>query len=274
MLYKFFFVDDMGRAAQLATSAAAKLMSGFHPSSLHQYHRMWMDFVSFQVAARLLSYQVTVQILLSFLEYLHQNHISSAHLQNYLTAIRAIHIVHGLETAAFRDECLPLFLKAMRIQRPVKPRLLAHLDIPLLEQIIKQCDQLQFPVVFKPLYFTMFFSFLRLSNVLPHSVAKFDYTRQLARADVIFGETVAVLLIKWSKTMQNTRDFANISLPDLDGSQLCPVLALKVMFHRFPGSESSPVFVLPRLQGLVPLTDSVARKHFQVPGSGYTTYIP
>ena len=109
----------------------------------------------------------------------------------------------------------------------------------------------------------MFFSFLRLSNVLPHSIAKFDHTRQLARADVIFGTSGAVLLIKWSKTMQNRRDFVTISLPDLAGSHLCPVMALKVMFQRFPGSENSPVFVIPRPTGLVPLTDSVACKHLK-----------
>ena len=98
---------------------------------------------------------------------------------------------------------------------------------------------------------------------MPHSVAKFDHTRQLARADVIFGETGAVLLIKWSKTMHNRKDFANISLPDLAGSHLCPILALKVMFQRFPDSENSPVFVLPRSKGLVALTDSVACKHLK-----------
>ena len=154
-----------------------------------------------------------------------------------------MHIVHGLETAVFRDERLSLFLKAIRIQRPFKPRLLAHLDISLLEHIIKQGDQCQFPVVFKALYLLMFFSFLRLLNVLPHSVANFDYTRQLARADVIFEVTGAVLLIKWSKNMQNRRDFATISLPDLAGSHLCPVLALKVMFQRFSGSDNSPVVI-------------------------------
>ena len=195
----------MGKAAQLATSATKKLLSGFRPSTLHQYHRMWLDFIGFQVAAGLLASQVTVKILLSFLEYLHQNHISSGQLP--LTAIRAMHIVNCLETSSFKDERLPLFLKASRIQRLFKPRVLAHLDISLLDHIIMQCDKFQFPVGFKPLYLLMFFSFLRLSNVLLHSVAKFDYTRQLARADVIFGTTGAVLLIKWSKTMQNRRDF-------------------------------------------------------------------
>ena len=108
-------------------------------------------------AAILLSDQVTVKVLLSFLEYLHENYISSGQSQNYLNAIRAMHIVHGLETAAFKDERLPLFLKAIRIQRPFKRRVLAHLDIALLDHRVKQCDQFQFPVVFKPLYLLMFF---------------------------------------------------------------------------------------------------------------------
>ena len=70
---------------------------------------------------------------------------------------------------------------------------------------------------------------------------------------MIFGITRAVLLIKWSKTIQNRRDFVTISLPDLAGSHLCPVSALKVMFQFFPVSDNSPLFV----------TDSVAHKHLK-----------
>ena len=85
----------------------------------------------------------------------------------------------------------------------------------------------------------------------------------MARGDVIFGETGAILLVKWSKTMQNRKDVATVSLPDLAGSNLCPILALKVMFHRFHGTKNSPVFLIPRSKGLVPLTDLVARKHLK-----------
>ena len=207
----------MGNAAQLATSAVDKLMSGFRPSTLRQYRRMWSDFIAFQVAAGLSSYQVNVHLLLGFLEYLNNNGIVCSQLQNHLTAIRALHILHGLDTSAFRDERLGLFVKALKIQAPFNPRISAHLDVPLLERIIQQCDNLEFPVVFKPLYLVVFFSFLRLSNVLPHSVASFDHTRQLARGDVIFGELGEVLLLKWSKTMQNRKEFATVSLPDLAG---------------------------------------------------------
>ena len=87
-----------------------------------------------------------------FLEYLHENNISSGQIQNYLAALRAMHIAHGLETAPFKDERLSLFLKATRIQRPFHPKVLAHLDLSLLEKNINLCDHMQFPQVFKPLY--------------------------------------------------------------------------------------------------------------------------
>ena len=35
------------------------------------------------------------------------------------------------------------------------------------------------------------------------------------------------------------------------------------MFCRFQGTDNSPVFLIPRSNGLVPLTDSVARKHLK-----------
>ena len=113
-------------------------------------------------------------------------------------------LTHGLDTNAFRDERLPIFLKALKRSPIFKPRILAHLDVPLLEQIIKQYEHFALLMVFKPLNFIVFL-FLRLSNVLSHSIAKFDHTRQLAHGDAIFGDTGAVLLLKWSKTMQNRK---------------------------------------------------------------------
>ena len=160
-------------AAQLPTSAADRLLSGFRPSTLSQYCRMWRDFLPFQVAAGLLPTQVTAQMLLSFMEFLHCNALSSGQISNYLTALRALYIVHGLETSAFKDKRLPLFIKSLRLQAPFKRKLVLSLDIELLQIIVSQCKNFSFPVVFKPLYLVAFFSFMRLSNLLPHFVSFF-----------------------------------------------------------------------------------------------------
>ena len=138
-------------AAQLATSAADRLLSGFRPSTMRQYRRMWRDFLAFQVAAGLLTSQVTAQMLLSFVEFLHCNALSSGQISNYLTALRALYTVYGLDTSAFRDEHLALFIKSLRLQAPFKPKLVLSLDIQLLQRIVSQCENLTFPLVFRPL---------------------------------------------------------------------------------------------------------------------------
>ena len=77
-----------GLAAQLATLAANRLLQGFRPSTLKQYDRMWRDFIAYQVAAGLPPCEVNTEILLSFMEFLHHNSLSSSHIENYMAALR------------------------------------------------------------------------------------------------------------------------------------------------------------------------------------------
>ena len=137
------------------------------------------------------------------------------------------------------------------------------MDVQLQTNIIQTCDLLKFPVIFKLWTYFVFLSFLRLSNILPHSVPTFDHTRQLARADYVFTADGAVLIIKWSKTLQNRKDIVTIPIPLLGDTPLCPIAALNRMIRLYPVSDNEPLFGVPRAQGLVPLTDSVARNHLK-----------
>ena len=213
-------------AAQLATLASHRLLDGFRPATKCQYSWMWWDFQAFKVAAGLSFNQVDVFVLLSFMEYLFQNSQSHRNIANYMAAIRAYHIIHGFNTLPFKDERMSLYLKSLKIQAPLAPVRRSSLDIHLLEAIVQTCDMFRFPIIFKSLYLLCFFSFLRLSNILPHSVPAFDHTRQLARADYIPAANGAVLLIKWSKTLQNRKDIVTIPIPSLGKSLLCPMAAL------------------------------------------------
>ena len=194
------------------------------------------------------------------MEYLFQNSQSHKNIANYMSALRAYHIFHGLNTSPFKDERLAMYLKSLRIQAPSRCSLL---DVQLLATIIHTCDSFKFPAIFRPLYLLCFFSFLRLSNILPHSAPTFDHTRQLARADYITTTNGAILLIKWSKTIQNRKDIVTIPLPLLGDTPLCPIAALDGMIRLYPVSDNDPLFVIPRAHTLVPLTDSVARKHLK-----------
>ena len=96
-----------------------------------------------------------------------------------------------------------MYLKSLQKSAPFKPILKDIIDIPLLYAIIDLCDKQPLGYIFKTVYLVSFFSFLRISNLCPHSVNDYSPLRQLAKGDVICEGFSTSLLIKSSKTLQN-----------------------------------------------------------------------
>ena len=59
------------------------------------------------------------------------------------------------------------------------------------------------------------YSFLHLSNIVLHAFTGFDISRHLARGDVIFGDLLAVLILKWSKTNQLRNKVYYVTVPEI-----------------------------------------------------------
>ena len=159
---------------------------------------MWQDFLLFQVEAAPPPPppppppQVHIDLLLSFMEFLHQTVIPN--IANYMAAIRVMHIAHGLPTDPFRGQRIPLYLKALKIYVPFLPSLCPSLDIPTLYALLQFCDTAPHPIILKHCTLCVF-SFLRPSDLLPHSLSTYDCTRQRARGDFILAGSNAVLLV-------------------------------------------------------------------------------
>ena len=131
----------------------------------------------------------------------------------------------------------------------------------MLLNIVTVASQLQSPEVFQALYLLCYFSFLRLSNILPHATAGFDVTRHLCVGDIIFSFTGATIVVKWSITIQDRVSTATVVIPYLGNSPLCPVSAIKAMWSKITSKIDHPLFQIQAGQLWKVLTDSVARKH-------------
>ena len=105
-------------------------------------------FIAFQVAPGLLSYQVTPLVLLAYLEVLARCEMSRSNISNHVTAIRALHIMHGLPIMPSRDDRIPLFLKSHKINRTFQLKISPVISINTLIDIVKACDILEQPVVY------------------------------------------------------------------------------------------------------------------------------
>ena len=250
-------------AAQLATSAAQRLAVAFRPATQRTYMRMFRDFLGFLVAAGLSYTKVSHHILLMFMEFLAQNGLSQSNIANYMAGIRAQFIIHNLETSPFQHDQIHLFHRSLKINRPLNPTVHQLITTDILHKIIHTTTSLDSPVVFTALYLLAFYSFMRISNMLPHTISSFDPSRQLARGDIIFSELGATIVVKWSKTIQNRKDIHTIAIPSLGRSPLCPSRALQALLAVAPAHNNSPLFTCSTKRGVVPLTDSVARKHLK-----------
>ena len=181
-------------------------------------------------------------------------------MSNYLSAVKTKLSNFGFNTGCFHDSRIKVYTKAIRRNAPFKPSIQTIIDVNMLHKLAKHCDNMYMGIIFKAAILTSFFSFLRISNLVPHSISTFDHMKQLARADVIFAPPGAHIIIKWSKTLQFRNKIKVIKIPSLGNSSICPVAALKAMLKLYKGSSNSPLFQIKYFGRWVPLTDTRLRK--------------
>ena len=57
--------------------------------------------------------EINVQLLLAFLEYLHQNNCTVSNIANYSAAIRALSIIYDLPTECFKHQKIQMFIRSL-----------------------------------------------------------------------------------------------------------------------------------------------------------------
>ena len=245
--------------------------------------------------------QVNVFHLLCFLECLYYNGVKHPQMANYLSAIKSKFIIFGLDVACFSDHRLKYYQKAVQLHAPLQAKLNKIIDeklleeielhaplqaklnkiidVKLLKEIVAQCDLTYMGQIFKGLYLLSFFSFLRLSNLVPHACTGFSPLKHLARGDIIFKPEKIIVLVKWSKTMQNNNQVKLISVTRIPGSPLCPVRVISNLLSLSPKGSNLPLFQYKLNSSWTPLTDTKVRRHFSLilsrlglQGTGYTLH--
>ena len=106
------------------------------------------------------------------------------------------------------------------------------------------------------LFCTAFFSFLCKSNFTVTSARCFNPTRHLARQDIKFTTTGAVLRICLTKTLQHKEGLLLIPLPNIPGSALCPISIIVHFFALVPAPPSAPLCCLSSASSYCPITFS------------------
>ena len=250
MLY--FVVSELEACKKLKKKANERIKMAFQPKTRQCYIALFRVFVAFYVCVNAPLFAISVECILSFLEYLSYR-VSVHMLANYISAVKAMGIIYGLHVEALDDRRVKYFIKSRKVNRQFAVVKRNIMDIPTLKQVIQVCMGMSNPRVYKALFLCAFFGFFRLSNLTPHTVNGFDPLKQFSGGDVIFGKKKVVLLLKWSKTLQDRDQVRSVVLPKLHNPLICPVRALQGIFQLYNPSPNEPLFQYPSPSGWISL---------------------
>ena len=185
---------------------------------------------------------ISVHNILTFAEYLYQNNVSPRVISTYLSSIQAKAKFFNWDVTPFTHPSISRYIRSITINSPFNPTPRGVFDLQTLYNIFISCDILNDPTLFRAIFLTAFFGFLRMSNIAPHSSSKFDHNRHFLRRDLIFASPGAHLLLKWTKTLQDHKAHHCIQLPNIQNHFLCPVRALRALLNSRPLPPSAPLF--------------------------------
>ena len=218
-----------------------RIQEAFRPSTTSAHSLHFRTFVAFLIFMDL---PVTCNLhnILAFMEFLYQNSISPKVISTYNSSILTKAHLYGWDTSAASHPAVTRYIRSISINCKFNPTPRGIFDIPTLYNLSLSCDILSDPLLFRAIFLTAFYGFLRMSNIAPHSSAKFNPEFHLLRQDLIFAPPGAHLLIKWTKTLQHHKSFHWVQLPSIHNKFLCPVRALQALLASRPLPPSAPLF--------------------------------
>ena len=109
-----------------------------------------------------------------------------------------------------------LMLKGLEKSVFNSPKFKGLFQISDLCNIIETYDKLSHPQIFA------FFIYFRSSNLVSPSTNQFDPWKHLYCGDVILNGDCVIVIVKWSKTLQTSKQDSYLILLKLRNHQLCP----------------------------------------------------
>ena len=184
-----------------------------------------------------------------------------SNIQLYLS-YKSFYVRFSLPLQVWENRQIGMFTTAVQKMAPFQVKLPNLVNIDLFKSIMSKCDSTYMGQVFKVAYCLGFFGFLRLSNLVPRSITTFSYLKHVCKGDIFFQQKEAIVLLKWTKTMQSNNKAKLLKIPVLD-NQFCPVKAIKDCLKLVPGDNNSPLLQIRSGQTWMPMTDSRVRNHLK-----------
>ena len=137
----------------------------YRPSTTASHLLHFRTVLSFLVFMNL-PVAMTVHNILTFLEYLYINSLSPKVIKKYLSSIASMARQLNLETSSFHHHMVQRYLRSISINSRFAPTPRGLFNIETLYYISISCDILSDPILFRAIFLTVYFGFLRILHLL------------------------------------------------------------------------------------------------------------
>lgn len=214
-------------------SAEVYMNGAIRPGTRANHMAALRTFIGFSVFYKLEYTAPTVPHACAFIDYLISHYSNPGTIANYVSSLTSVLRRLHVDVTCFASIEVNDLMTSVKTNIRHLPNKKAPVAIDMLPVIIY--NVLQDPngstVAFA--ITTMFFTFLRQSNLGPRNKTKFDATRHLLRRDVHLFPDGVLYNIKWSKTRQASSP-TTVAAPAMPGHIACPAAAYTRMIHLVP----------------------------------------
>jgi len=262
MLFDLFSLTDgelLELRQKLRETRRAAYAQGTHKNHMVQ----WRTYLSFCYYFNLEALPASLETICLYCQYL-SSFLTPGSVKNYLSGVKALHIVSGTEFMHSKAPELRLTLRGIDRLAQHCPEKAPPVTPTILYKLVRISDFSKAEdLVYMTSFLFAFFLFARISNIVPQSVRAFDPRKNLCRKDIVSTEYGLSVTFRWTKTLQFGQRKLIIPLLAIPGSPLCPVDAYKRMCRLVQAPLSSPAFVLPSSSGLSCITKSLFVNSFR-----------
>ena len=230
---------------RLRASAVQRTKHAFRPGTMANRICHLKVYIGFCCYYKSTDFPATHTTLMCFIEFLLRSMRAPASVRNCLASVRFAHAMLGLDVSVFDHFQLRLHLRSLDLTvrhfiHQAPPITQAHLHL-LVSTAVSMGTQ---GLVFAVLCVVAFYTWARLSSLVPPSVAAFDPTRHPCRRDITIHAPGFWITVKWAKNMQTSGVSPAFPIAATH-SPLCPLALLTHMLARVPTLASrQPLFTL------------------------------
>lgn len=232
-----FRLDDLQRQV---TRIQAFALSD---NTKRNYRSVWNTYSKFCQFYSITPFPASASTVAAFIVLLSFSVKSHHTINNYLSALRRLHVFCHFDTSGFDDIHVKLTQKGLEKSMVHLPHRKAPLTPGILLQFYRNLDiRDSAHLALWCAILVGFFSFFRTANLVPRSLDSSSPHQVLSRGSITFTSSATLITVTRTKTRQAGDTALVVPVPYITGSPLCPTAALQSLFIAVSAPDSSPLF--------------------------------